>query len=1319
MMGEIRLEYKSVAGILGINHLYLTYRPDVNSPYDDWKIIRIGPTIEGLLSPWGLTAGQIDRTVKDSIDDYDFTFFDQFEYLMEENPFLNWTVDQEAAWMADNLHGSKVIYDQPDVASKWTDMIDIANQIQEEYTYKAWSFSELGLDPTINSNASVGSILDHVGLDIEGNEPYSFGVTPSVYHLIGTDIGETLSITPGDKTVVLFGGSGADTLVGDGRDNALQGGRGDDTFKPGAGDDFIHGGQTGIRYDSSGLVYADDGEDAVDYSNNSASEAIDITHNYLKDHDANIIVFDGVGGRDEIISVEKIIGGEGDDFYAANKLPPIEQATEFTFDGGDGEDTADFTQLTSGNNSHGGVSVNNMADVTGIELNFENVETIIGTDQIDIIDGGDEDNVMFGLDGDDDLTGGNGDDTLEGGLGVDSYIGGAGADTFIIGEDDDVITDADANDRLYIRTSTLTGASQPSEDTIPINGGFFFYEAGSSPLGQTLGADTAHFRASQYQWVGPWPGIGGVESSPYYTGLPEFSLKFDLTNGDLLITLLDENAATMSMTTVENYQNGDLGLTFEEIADPNEPSDNYKPFFDDANPIYNTKMDALTSNAAVDPIDLHLDLLYTGSIPDPTDGDDPGTSGPDTIVGTDDDNLVVAGDGDDDVQAGDGDDYANGGDGDDTLDGEDGDDFLYGEDGADTLTGGTGTDTLNGGAGNDVLIGGLGADALDGGVGVDTASYIYASSGVSMSLANPAGNTGEAAGDTYANIENVAGSAFNDILTGDGNDNVISGNDGLDYLRGNGGADTLNGGNGSDHADYRTAPSGVVVDLTNMANNTGDAAGDVYNSIEAVDGSQFADTLTGDGSDNILLGWDGDDVIATGIGNDRAHGGNGADTISGGDGADDLRGDAGDDTLNGDDGDDILIGGLGADALDGGVGVDTASYIYASSGVSMSLANPAGNTGEAAGDTYANIENVAGSAFNDILTGDGNDNVISGNDGLDYLRGNGGADTLNGGNGSDHADYRTAPSGVVVDLTNMANNTGDAAGDVYNSIEAVDGSQFADTLTGDGSDNILLGWDGDDVIATGIGNDRAHGGNGADTISGGDGADDLRGDAGDDTLNGEDGNDYLMGGAGADTLNGGNGSDHADYRTAPSGVVVDLTNMANNTGDAAGDVYNSIEAVDGSNHADMITGDATDNILLGWSGDDVIATGIGNDRAHGGSGADTISGGDGDDILTGDAGDDTLTGGDGDDYLAGGAGDDTFAFLDSDFGQDIVVDFASGAASDDVIEFDDMVFADFNAVIAAAADVGSDTVITLDAANTLTLQNVSVASLHADDFRFV
>ena len=108
----------------------------------------------------------------------------------------------------------------------------------------------------------------------------------------------------------------------------------------------------------------------------------------------------------------------------------------------------------------------------------------------------------------------------------------------------------------------------------------------------------------------------------------------------------------------------------------------------------------------------------------------------------------------------------------------------------------------------------------------------------------------------------------------------------------------------------------------------------------------------------------------------------------------------------------------------------------------------------------------------------------------------------------------------------------------------------------------------------------------------------------------------------------------------------------------------------------------------------------------------------GNDDIWGNDGNDVLAGGGGNDFLAGGAGNDTFVFK-AGFGQDTVADFTAGAASGDVIEIQDGLFADFAAVQAVSAQVGSDVVITVDASNTITLQNVTLATLNQNDFNLV
>jgi VCBS repeat-containing protein len=145
------------------------------------------------------------------------------------------------------------------------------------------------------------------------------------------------------------------------------------------------------------------------------------------------------------------------------------------------------------------------------------------------------------------------------------------------------------------------------------------------------------------------------------------------------------------------------------------------------------------------------------------------------------------------------------------------------------------------------------------------------------------------------------------------------------------------------------------VDLGLGTSRGGDAQGDQFSGFENVIGSAFGDHLTGNADANILDGGSGDDVLS---------------------------------------------GGAGADTLIGGAGSDWASYATAPLGVAVDLAAGVGSAGDAAGDVLTGIENLIGSDFADILTGDAGANTILGGAGDDTILGGGGNDVIDGGSGN-------------------------------------------------------------------------------------------------------------------------------------------------------------------------------------------------------------------------------------------------------------------------------------------------------------------------------
>ena len=143
--------------------------------------------------------------------------------------------------------------------------------------------------------------------------------------------------------------------------------------------------------------------------------------------------------------------------------------------------------------------------------------------------------------------------------------------------------------------------------------------------------------------------------------------------------------------------------------------------------------------------------------------------------------------------------------------------------------------------------------------------------------------------------------------------------------------------------------------------------------------------------------------------------------------------------------------------------------------------------------------------------------------------------------------------------------------------------------------------------------------------------------------------------------------------------------------------------------------DSVAKALDGTDGDDSYLGSADNDALSGAGGNDTIDGERGHDVIDGGAGDDRLTGGIGDDVLTGGSGDDLFVFQDGG-NDDSVSDFVAGPGTEDVLDVMAFGFATKADAIAAATQVGADTVIQLDADDTVTLLGVNAGLLSDDDF---
>ncbi|MCK9915641.1 hypothetical protein MXD81_41435 [Microbacteriaceae bacterium K1510] len=234
-----------------------------------------------------------------------------------------------------------------------------------------------------------------------------------------------------------------------------------------------------------------------------------------------------------------------------------------------------------------------------------------------------------------------------------------------------------------------------------------------------------------------------------------------------------------------------------------------------------------------------------------------------------------------------------------------------------------------------------------------------------------------------------------------------------------------------------------------------------------------------------------------------------------------------------------------------------------------------------------------------------------------------------------------------------------------------------------------------------------------DTLDGGPGNDSIFGGAGDDFINGGPGNDTLVGGAGGGVINGGDGDDI--IKTGPGDTGTTLNGDAGRDQLYGGSAANIMNGGEGN---DYLSGGGGADIMHGGPGDDSLKGGTGAAQLFGDDGNDTLQGGTGNEFLYGGTGNDKLMGNGGNDVLSGGAGNDTFVFSPN-FGKDVITDFQNTDDTHDIIQFDHTLFADFSAVQAHATQEGTSVVITLDANNSVELQNTTLQNLTADDFRFV
>ena len=724
-----------------------------------------------------------------------------------------------------------------------------------------------------------------------------------------------------------------DTFIGSANDDWFEGGAGNDVMTGGAGADVLTGD------DGDDILYGDSGDDTL-----QGGEGADTLYGGDGDDDLQGLsgddILDGGAGDDSLVGAlgddilrggageDSLSGGAGDDFLDGG-------ADADAIDGGAGIDTLSYAD------DPGGVTVDlgRYNEVLGAYTATDGWGNTDRINEIENVDGSAYDDTLRGDGEENRLFGGGGDDLLEGRISDDVLDGGEGTDTVTYADEEAGVTadldageatDGTGNTDTLISVENLVGSDY--DDTLT-------GDAGANVLAGGLGDDVLDGRGglNTYAFSDNWGDDDIIDA----TGVA--ILDFSDVTDDLIVTFSADGTVS--------------------VADGTNP----------------------------------LSLL--SFIPEGILADFDGISG---VLNVENITAIIGGSGDNTFVFEDG--AAFGG----TLDGGiEGSNTLDYSDYTGTVSvdmAGTATGT-NGIANITGVIRGTGNLDLSGGDGGLTVSYAAAETGIEVDLIETTTQPVLIGMDTLDGVNHVIGSNYNDIISGNSNSNTLDGGAGADVLDGGAGEDTyhFSDGWGVDTILDETGEgsildfSGVSTNLTFTIHADGSISvtdGDNYlnavknisaiiggsgtNTFVFADGASFDGTIDGGaGTINTLDYSAYTTAVNVDLSEETATGTSGISNIS------KVIGGAGADTLTGDDEDNVFVGGAGEDIIDGGGGRDTASYETDPNGVTVTLGGIA-TDGYGDADTLTSVENLAGSAYDDVLTGDGEDNVLSGGAGDDH-----------------------------------------------------------------------------------------------------------------------------------------------------------------------------------------------------------------------------------------------------------------------------------------------------------------------------------------------
>ena len=960
--------------------------------------------------------------------------------------------------------------------------------------------------------------------------------------------GATADLVGGGQNSVIFGGTGADTLVG-----SLSSAGFDPFSIEMAGLSFW-----GDAYDS--VVGADHNVGALPNVNWSVAspDNAQINLSLYQTNGTYATPFNLLGSTldsgtagSTTLPGSELIGGTGQDWLIGNSgndtiiggepAHPVSGTTDEVLVGGAGANLiygGGGSEIVYADMSPGAVA--GWAD-----LDPGDADTIYGGSGSDFIYGSGGNDVIYGGAGTDVIHAGNGATYIDAGSGNASVYGGSGNDTIVAEGTMDYIETGDGNSSIDVGGGQSTISTGAGSDTINADGGGHVlitegHGAATVVMGTSTGLDTIQ------------PGSGGT-TVQLVDGLTESLLVVRDVNGDLVLS--DGGSAEV---TLQGYFANGSGVSLQFA-------------------------DGTTWGAS---------QILQASITPSDDGSN------DTLVGSNGSDNITAGFGDTSIVGVSGNNTLTGGAGSDTIQGGSGTDMIEGGSGSTQIIGGTGSETyvFNLGDGPDTIFENAtaaGNDTLKFGAGITAADLTYtydtSSNDLSIQFGALTASTITVGGlaATQANAHQIAAFAFADgtalsqlqviqqalaIYGTTGSDSLI-GTAGPNYFDGKGGNDTEVGAGGNDtfafNAGYgqlalnESYASGqqpalqlgtgitalalhVASDGTNLLLTDG-VGGDLVTidnmwstGGDGVAAVQLADGTTFTSSQLIQMEMTGTS------GNDTFYGTSGADLLDGKGGNDSIVGDGGNDTFVFNSGyghlaiNEAYTGGQ-TPVLQLGAGITASALHLTSDGTSVlltdgvsgdqiTLDNMWSTSGDGVGavqladgttlssSQLIQMELTGGTSGNDTLYGTPGADLIDGKGGNDVEIGEGGNDTFVFNAGYGHLEINeTFTSGQQPVLQLGAGITASAL-----------------RVTANGS-NLLLtdGITGDQITLDNAGSSN---GNGVAVVQLADGtiftatqlvqiSQEISGTAGNDTLYGTSGADLIDGKGGNDSVIGGGGND--------------------------------------------------------------------------------------------------------------------------------------------------------------------------------------------------